>query len=93
MKKILGILVLSLFVSAKAFAFCIIFCDPDLGGCVYDYDGNKISCVSGISFNERKSPGSLRSAEQLCMSMLREDAYASGVSDFSIEGCFDNAPR
>ena len=93
MKKLLGTVLLSLFLTTKTFAFCLIFCDPDLGGCVYDYDGNKISCVSGISFNEQKSRGSLARAEELCRSMLREDAYENGVSNFSIEGCFDNAPR
>tara|TARA_B110000444_G_scaffold245093_1_gene265205 strand:- start:227 stop:532 length:306 start_codon:yes stop_codon:yes gene_type:complete len=91
--KYLGIITFSFFLTTKAFSFCIFFCDPDLGGCVYDNDGNKISCVSGISFNEKKSPGSLKRAEQHCMSMLQEDAYEKGVSNFSIEGCFDNAPR
>ncbi len=93
MKKILGIVVLVFSLSTKAFAFCIIFCDPDVEGCVYGVDfGNLIDCVS-IDYNEAKRPGSLKAAEQLCFSMLRESAYEAGESNFSIEGCFDMSPR
>ena len=83
MKKLLGILVLGLLISGCGG-------DPDVEGCVYDTDfGNKISCVSGITYNEATNPGSERKAEQLCMEMLREDAHEAGITNFQIEGCFD----
>ena len=46
MKKLLGIMVLGLLLSGCGG-------DPDVEGCVYDTDfGNKISCVSGITYDE-----------------------------------------
>ena len=83
MKKLLGIVVLGLLLSGCGG-------DPDVEGCVYDTDfGNKISCVSGITYDEAYHPGSLKKAEQLCMAMLREDAHEAGITNFQIEGCFD----
>ena len=90
MKKILSIIVLALLLSGNAYAFCIFFCDPDVEGCVYSQDtGQKIECIGGISYNEAKDPGSLNRAENFCLSYLRESAYDSGVSNYSIEGCYD----
>ena len=95
MKKFLLILIVIISISSPTYAFCILFCDPDVEGCVYSQDtGEKIDCIGGISYNERKNPGSLSKAENYCLSYLREQAYEAGVRNYSIEGCFDmNAPR
>jgi hypothetical protein len=89
-KLFLSILVICSLLGGNAYAFCIFFCDPDVEGCVYSQDtGQKIECIGGISYNEAKDPGSLNRAENFCLSYLRESAYDSGVSNYSIEGCYD----
>lgn len=67
MKKLLGIIVLSLLFCGNANAGWF---DPTVDGCAIENEtGKKLHCVS-IKYNESKNPGSLNRAENECYKTL-----------------------
>ena len=87
MKKLLGILVLGLFLSGLGLLLSGCSSDPWVYGCVYqEHDNSKIKCVS-IKYNERKDPGSYDRAERACYRELNHYGKKYGEHGYWIDGC------